>query len=271
MAWETASFVFHILVVQPEAIKSNSGLISKHMYREIEEATAEKTLVKQYFQGISRGVFIEVGANEPRDGSQTWELECLGWTGILVEPLSQFYGRLVEQRPRSKVFRCACGPPEKTGTTTLFVPEQPGFATTARNQDDFGIQYLREETVPVETLDQLIQKAGFQDSKIHFVSIDVEGTELEVLQGFDLARYAPELILLEDKLTGMAKHRYLVSRGYKLVKRTCLNNWYIPRDRSFGLTTSREKLRLWRKVYLGMPIRHWQYMRRKRAANRGKS
>jgi len=42
-------------------------------------------LVRAFF-GEIRGYFVEVGANEPRERSQTWLLEQSGWAGVLVEP-----------------------------------------------------------------------------------------------------------------------------------------------------------------------------------------
>ena len=114
------------------------------------------------------------------------------------------------------------------------------------------------------TLDSLLQKAGF--SKVDFISIDTEGTELDVLRGFSLTTYRPALILLEDKCQSLDKHRFLRAQGYKLVKRTELNNWYVPQEVAFGLTTFGERLKLWRKVFLGLPfrsLRRWRHARRR--------
>ena len=45
----------------------------------------EMRLVAEFF-GDTKGYFVEVGANDPRERSQTWHLEQNGWTGILIEP-----------------------------------------------------------------------------------------------------------------------------------------------------------------------------------------
>jgi hypothetical protein len=47
----------------------------------------EMRLVAAFF-GNMKGYFAEVGANDPREGSQTWHLEQAGWTGILIEPVN---------------------------------------------------------------------------------------------------------------------------------------------------------------------------------------
>ena len=46
----------------------------------------EQTRVREFFGGDNSGYFVEVGANHPTHGSQTWHLEQAGWTGVLVEP-----------------------------------------------------------------------------------------------------------------------------------------------------------------------------------------
>ena len=46
----------------------------------------EQELVREFFAGVRAGFFVEVGANRPRQESQTWHLEQLGWSGVLIEP-----------------------------------------------------------------------------------------------------------------------------------------------------------------------------------------
>jgi FkbM family methyltransferase len=222
-------------------------------------------LVCEFFQDLKTGFFIEVGANDPRGGSQTWALEQKGWRGILVEPQRKFFQALQAARPASRVICAACTTPEKRGQLTLYVPTQMnGFATLQRNIDDLDVKYDTSETVDAKTLDDLLAETG-HNNRIDFVSIDTEGTEIDVLRGFDLKKYKPRLILVEDKGRSLDKHRYLVQHGYKLVKRTELNNWYVPASSNFTMTNFFERLRLYRKVFLGYPFRkfrHWRHTRR---------
>ena len=109
--------------------------------------------------------------------------------------------------------------------------------------------------VPLRTLDSILTKAGV--SKIDFLSIDVEGTELQVLQGLNLEKYAPDLILVEEHRFDYAKHKHLRRHGYRLVRRTGWNNWYVPSHSPVtvrALNTPAEALRLWRKMWLNPPF-----------------
>src|SRR5204862_4491 len=82
----------------------------------------------------------------------------------------------------------------------------------------------------------------------------VEGHELQVLRGLSLERHRPNLVLIEDAVRDLDQHRYLRSHGYRLVKRTALNNWYIPENAAFSMATLGERIGLFRKMYLATPI-----------------
>ncbi len=87
----------------------------------------EKQLVWEFFGRRKHGFFIEVGANDPRSGSQSWLLEQSGWRGILVEPQSALYQRLARERPNSRVYHAACSSPEKRGKATLHMPPMTAY------------------------------------------------------------------------------------------------------------------------------------------------
>jgi hypothetical protein len=119
--------------------------------------------------------------------------------------------------------------------------------------DHAGFSRYRTESVRAVTLDSILEDSNVE--KIDFLSIDVEGTELDVLRGLNLERYRPRLILVEDKLVYLSKHRWLKDKGYRLAKRTAFNNWYIPKNEHFGLSSRKEKLVMFKKLYISLPAR----------------
>jgi len=230
--------------------------VGQKMEESIEQKEArEKALVRQYFGDAGSGFFVEVGANEPASiHSQSWHLEQRGWRGILIEPNRALIDDLVRHRPGSRVCNVACSSPEKVGVAELKIPFvaedtiDTGKAALEVEIDHAGFAAYRTETVKVVTLDSILAENNV--SGIDLLSIDVEGTELDVLKGLDLQRYRPRLILLEDKLVYLNKHRWLRRNGYRLVKRTLFNNWYIPEGKPFSLTSAKERLVLFKKLYL---------------------
>src|SRR6202035_2508701 len=79
----------------------------------------ESVLTEQYFGQSADGYFVEVGANDPRIGSQTWRFEEGGWRGGLVEPQPDLAETLRRQR-NATVFAVACSSPENSGRTLPF-------------------------------------------------------------------------------------------------------------------------------------------------------
>lgn len=232
--------------------------IADRMFRPaVMKDTHEADLVRDFF-GARPGVFVEVGANDPKNYSQTYHLEQIGWTGVLVEPLPQLAERLERER-RARVFAVACGAPEHHGATMpmMVAGEAGALSTLCDTMRETGMERAsagrdRIIQVPVRTLDSILEEAEVK--RIDFLSIDVEGFEIEVLKGFDPRRYRPRLILIEDDVTSHAKHRAMRELGYRLVRRTALNNWYVPQsaagDREVGVSAY-GRLQLLRKFYLG--------------------
>lgn len=213
----------------------------------------ESRLVWNFFKQRPEGVFVEVGANHPTQENQTWFLEQQGWSGVLVEPNPELHKLLCKQRPRSRAVQAAAGATDQRDEVELLLGVDPLHSTLAPVLGD----PLSEKKVRVKlrTLNSILAETG--TTKIDFLSIDVEGTELQVLQGLDLKKYAPGLILIEEQRRDYTKHFYLRRHGYRLVKRTGRNNWYVPPHSPAtvrSLNTRAEALRLWQKMWLNPPF-----------------
>jgi len=229
----------------------------------------EAELVWEFFERRPTGFYIDVGANDPEKGSQTWFLEHQGWRGILIEPQSQFAEKLRKARPHSAVFQVACGAPGHAEEMPLYIAESPRHSSLGKNLVEANTKYIKTELVKIMTLDEILAASG--NPAVDFISIDVEGTQLDVLRGFSLTRHQPALVFIEDHLHDLKVHRHLKRAGYKLVKRTGSNNWYIPNSQSFKLTKPLERARLWKKVWANTPFRKVRvHLERKTAARKAR-
>ena len=85
------------------------------------------------------------------------------------------------------------------------------------------------------TLDHILKinniKPGFE-----FLSIDIEGHEIEMFKGFSIEIWRPQLIMLEDHVTNHKKHNHMTKNNYQLIMRTGLNSWYVPRSENYTLS-----------------------------------
>ena len=203
------------------------------------------------FFGNIKGYYVEVGANDPRERSQTWHLEQQGWTGVLIEPQPDLAATLRAER-KGKVFAAACSSPAKAGQELPLYVAGPLSSLDRRSMAP-GATPEKVIRVPVRTLDSILEEAG-SPAAFDFLSIDVEGHEIEVLQGFDLARWRPRLIMIEDHVADLSKHRYLNAAGYRIIRRYENNGWYVPRDSAVACRWA-DRWEILRKYYLALPFR----------------
>src|SRR5262245_26674044 len=157
--------------------------------RAVFRAEREQALISSYLP--AKGFFVEVGAYEPVALSQTWQLEQRGWDGLLIEPLPE-YAESLRRARRAHVFEVACGNPQQDGMTL------PIYSAGALSS--LRLRRGPPKMVSVATLDSLLARVNAPH--VDFLSVDVEGTELDVLSGFSFERHRPKLILLEDFAEG---------------------------------------------------------------------
>lgn len=178
------------------------------------------------FEGRSRGVCVEVGVNDPKQFSNTYFFECLGWETVLVEANPETWER-IEAARTAKLFRC--GASDQSGSAQFLIVENAvGMSTleTARLAAASKSEgRFRAVTVPLRTLDAILNEAGLKS--IDFLSVDVEGHEVQVLRGFSINSFQPRVILVErNQLRDKTVASYLRDSGYTRFLSTGCNDWY---------------------------------------------
>ena len=205
---------------------------------------------------------MDVGANDPVT-SVSQPFENLGWTGLIFEPLPASAEKLRQVR-KNPVIEAACTSHDmaKLQTAQLYLA---GFGGQQSSLDVSAQDALSRtgQTIEVRltTLNEELAKHTIE--KIDFLAIDVEGHELAVLGGLNLHAFKPQLVLLEDWARDFSRHRWMQGHGYKLVRRTSFNSWYVPHATDFPLSAW-GRLQLLRKYVLGMPVRRLRLWRHER-------
>lgn len=184
--------------------------------------------LEPYLGELQGGYFVEAGANDGFDQSNTYFLErCRGWRGLLVEPVPHLHREAQLERPASRVVHAALVAPELEGTEVTLrygglmtvVAGSKGSDAAERDyvQSAFRLGLEPEMTVsaPGRTLSALLDEAGAPE--IDFMSLDLEGYEENALRGLDLSRHAPRYLLTEawdddgrTAVTEMLSTRYRV-------------------------------------------------------------
>lgn len=189
----------------------------------------EDVVLWNFFDRKRSGFFVDVGAYDGVGFSNSYFFEAIGWTGVLVEAVPDLYQAAVAARPHSRVVHAAAG--NRSGSVKLTVVEgEQGVATlssTTPDRERIAREggHTREVDVPIVTLNEILAHVR---EPIDFVSIDVEGAELDVLTGFDLARFKPRVLIIEDNSNGADRRvsDYLAQRGYREQFRVEQNVFY---------------------------------------------
>ena len=176
-----------------------------YSYENVNKIVAEKYL------NYDSGFFIEVGGADGYTQSNTWYLEKYkNWTGVLVEPNPDSAEMCRNNRPDSKVFNYALVDREYPDSEITMVRRvvyqgDPGLMTAAKDsplrtnsdwlQPQTSIDKTEEFTIRTTTLDDVLESLNVKT--VDFFSLDVEGYEVQVLNGFNLEKYLPKVILIE--------------------------------------------------------------------------
>jgi FkbM family methyltransferase len=181
------------------------------------------------------GFFVEFGAGDGVLLSNTYLLETgYGWNGILAEPCPAFHSALSINR-RAFISRC-CVAQESGNRVTFNQTEDPHFSTidTYTTTDEHA--QLRQSGRRIEletiTLRDLLQQ-GNAPRNIDYLSLDTEGSELEILSSFDFAEYQITLITVEHNHTPRQQEidGLLARNGFerKFSDLSDFDGWYINR------------------------------------------
>jgi FkbM family methyltransferase len=199
----------------------------------------EDVILWRALSDVENGFYIDVGAADPEEDSVTRAFYDRGWSGINVEPLDEYFQKLQQARPRDRNLKVALG--REAGLRTLHAFAGTGLSTLnpqigARHKAA-GLQ-AHEIVVPVLTLGKVLEDCTAPT--IHFLKIDAEGSEKEVLEGMNLDRTRPWIILVEatEPLSGVSSRSpwelLVTSRGYSFAYFDGLNCFYIS-DETPGL------------------------------------
>jgi FkbM family methyltransferase len=185
---------------------------------------AEEWIVRDFFQDKRDGVFVDAGANHYRDSSTTYYLEKnLGWSGLAIEPLSQFAADYKTHRPRTQ-FVAFFVSDVSDETARMYVLDAHTVVSSAdKTFTERTGSNPREVVVPTITLNDLLPRHGIE--KIDFLSMDIELSEPKALAGFDIKRFRPELVCIEAHPEVRQQILdYFARNGYTIVGK------YLPAD-----------------------------------------
>jgi FkbM family methyltransferase len=192
----------------------------------------EDVLLMRALQGVEQGCYVDVGAQDPRIDSVSLAFYERGWRGVHVEPVESYAEALRLARPGDLVIAAAVGSAQ--GSAVFNHIEGTGLSTL---RDDIAARHgeagfpVAQTRVAMVSLDEVLERAPKDD--IHWLKIDVEGAEDDVLRSWNHARRRPWVVVIEStvplkgELVHMAWEPRLLAMGYRFAHFDGLNRFYV--------------------------------------------
>lgn len=213
----------------------------------IYEHVPENDIIDAYFGPDYIGTCIDIGASDGFAGNNTLLYELRGWDVLCIEPNPVYYNQMKTGRvfqsmlttPRKNICNYAVGETNENDIEFYVFDVGGGnlSAVSGLSPDDRLIDSHKhlisnEYTIQVKlrTLDTIIQEHFSHITQIDFVSIDTEGTELQVLKGFDIEKWKPPVFIIENNFEESHLIDYLTNFGYIKHHRHHMNDFYVRED-----------------------------------------
>ena len=192
----------------------------------------EDSILWEFFKNRRSGTYVDIGAMDGLRNSNTYYFEKLGWSGMCVEAHPKYAGLCRKNRPGSINIYAAVGSQVKQFTEFCASPFGAASCIKAINtkrictKNNQNIRELKIIRVPMVTMNFLLQLHGI--TSVDYVSVDVEGTEIDVLRGFNLERYKPRLVILEHNFLVNIRNmrKYMHQKGYHFARSIRINSFY---------------------------------------------
>lgn len=193
----------------------------------------EDGILERLFERQATGFYVDVGAHHPQRFSNTYRLYLRGWSGINIDPLPGSKARFDALRNRD--INLEIGISDVPGLLTYFSFQEPALNTFSPEiASSISSRLLAKEKIHVSRLSDVLSRHLPDGQQIDFLSIDVEGLDLQVLKSNDWDCFRPKYVLAEalgmrdvHEVTETQLHGFMRSIGYSFFAKTVHTLFYV--------------------------------------------
>jgi FkbM family methyltransferase len=212
--------------------RNNSVAPYSHVLLESYSHAHEDILLDFFLGKKSKGVYVDVGANDPIFGNNTYRFYKRGWRGINIDPNLTSITRLNQLRPGDVNIQVAVSDFQGIGNLQTL-----GSDTSISSLNSNFISIMSEVTdttpnsneVTVTTLAQLLDE-NLTESSFDFLTVDAEGNDLQVLKGNDWEKYRPSYVLVEANKGASEIVSFMESQNYLYLLSNSVNAFFIDKQ-----------------------------------------
>lgn len=214
---------------------------SRYTYAQFAEDILIDTLFTRL--NIKQPSYLDIGANRPKGGSNTYFFYLKGSVGVCVEPDINLYNKIKSARPKDVALNAGVGIGDVKEATFYYFPEPyTGWNTFSGEDADLkraqtGIAYKNDRVIPFININDIIEQ--YFKPAPDFISIDVEGLDLDILRTLDFERFAPKVLCVETmqfvngNVLGQQNKEitaFLENKGYIVYATTYINSIFVKKE-----------------------------------------
>jgi FkbM family methyltransferase len=199
----------------------------------------EDYLLWKLFDDKKAGFYVDVGAFDGIHLSNSFSFEKEGWTGVCIEANTDYFGLCRKNRPGTVCIHAVCVADGHKDLSDFYVDKLGLFSNVAGHEENvldnhykgLGLNFdgFHKISVPARTLNRILDENVPSGVEIDFLSVDVEGAEIDVLKGLDFQKYRPRIVILEANSTNVNDQiiSYMVnSLGYFYARNVSVNAFF---------------------------------------------
>lgn len=232
---------FKRIVRMARTLFERIGLLFHRHARVAFSQEGEDLVIARLFDGQPTGIYVDVGAYHPTRFSNTYLLYRRGWSGVNIDATPGSMEAFRKRRPRDRNVEIAVG--LERGTCDIHVFEEgavntlsPDLAEHRTSNEDYRL--LDVVAVPVAPLAAILDDNIPSGAAVDLMTIDVEGSDLDVIKSNDWDKYRPRVVVIEilrSSITGLDSQpeiEFLAALGYDVHAK--LHNSVVLLDRHRG-------------------------------------
>jgi len=155
------------------------------------------SLIEKIFKNKTNGIYVDIGCGHPIKNNNTYLLNKKGWSGVNIDLDKENIELFNLYRPRDHNVSAAISNNKKE-VDLFFYHSKSALNTINKDTADYQKAVVSKvKKIKTTTLNNVLDYSRFKDFTIDFLTIDVEGSELLVLENFNFSKYKPKIIVVE--------------------------------------------------------------------------
>lgn len=188
----------------------------------------EDMVLRRLFEKQKTGFYVDVGAHHPKRFSNTFFFYKKGWSGINIDAMPNSMKLFDKIRPRDINLEVPISDKKQKLKYYMFnEPALNGFSKElAEKRDGKDYKIISEKDMETSTLEEILEKHLPYGQEIDFLSVDVEGLDLQVLKSNNWKRFRPRIVLVEvlgssiKEMANLKEYKYLSGFEYEIFAKT---------------------------------------------------